>query len=1580
MANVGTYSVHTTAAGGTQITGGQITNTKPSVSYQEVIYTFNGGTFAASSGGTYSGTKTFYLYGVEQNAYTGNYYVTINLTGSVYRSGYTFNGYSYANLSGVQSSYSTSTSITFKCFVHPNQGTYEPAYISYNWKSSGVGTPGAPGGVRVGTSSSYDSNTASNYNVKAPNPGSFYITWTAGSAGTNNSISGYRRRVIYSSNNNVVSSTTVDVGSSVRYSKSTGWATSGNVYKAEVCTLGAAGVNSSYKRSTNTITLTSSSITYTACTAPTQVRVGSSSTHANNSTTYSTGAPSPGSFYITWNAGGAGTNNAISGYRRKVQNTSISSSYWTADTNASTRYSLSSGWNASAVNYTYECTVMTLGSVSGYDSAYSTAKGTVTFTSQSSGYTLTANPNGGNWGGSTSNKTYTDSTWTHQEIEEPTKTNYEVAGWYYDSTKTSYINYGTGRAVQGNMRIYFWTDASTYTQGGSTSNPCSIFSCAQSGGFALTNENGNWEFQVHDGSGWKVAGVAASSISAGYHEWCCIISRTNKWIRLYLDGTLKKETALTNASISYGSTKNLLLGAELASGGGMYSNSGFIGKIGNFKLIYTSSSTDYDVTTPAYNQFDIPAQAITVKAYWRQNGYPVTVNPNGGSWQGSTSNSTINVTYGTNRTLEVPTRAGYDFVGWASLNASFTNDYSAGTGFFSSVPTKYIWGGSGTNNSTLAVANMDTASGFPSGAKMLTITEPGTSTRATGWCKLCNPAKNTAILVTIVAKIPRGSYIGMHNNATYQGTGYTWEYLTPMAGTGQWKTYAIRYDTGVTDESSPTVGNTGYFVIPGNSQGIGFSSTPNNATSYIAHQAIGLFDSKFNAVETYRPNTSATSDTITAIWIEKKYNISYVLNDGYFDNGTNNIYTQSGSGATAEIGALNPENAYWNRSPYYIGDEAIGSNNKARPNRTDYFEIENPLKDDSISTVNTTITTSFNAASSVASITSTKSVITAISQNFYKWTITGMDSATHYYWGKASGATVNSGIAFTSTSITLTSSNLVPNANLSWADGRTQTVPYGFYNLSQSAGDVVFTAGWTPGTASTNTAYSDIELPTVPAKANSTTTTTRTVNYNANGGTGTITAQSVTPSATVTWSDDDKWWTTSSGGDGYNQGSYYVPVSSATLYAHYTASTGTYSSPTIALRSGLTKAADTDDRFVTYNSNGGVASAISTSFEVTVSHPFDKWRLGSTTGTSYSAGATFTPTVSSTTFYATFSSVDGTAPSITTATATKPNTTATATLTYNLNTGTTVSPTSTSYTVTTLYTGNGWYTAASGGTKRADFGGSYIPPAAGETVYAQWSSSSVGAFVTLPVATKSNATTGKTVTFNANGGAIGNTTSIPVSFVVTTSYTNTQWNIGSASGTKLGNAGEQVVGPTSSTTVYAIWSSSQSSASVSTPVPEKRGYNCTGWYTAQTGGTKRANAGASYTPPIAGETLYAQWTDKNNFINGFKCCYVRQGTAWKKALPFVWTNRLRKFTTTDTVYMRTKATTLEGSIVLTMNSNTQFNVHGVNADDWAYADCNGSWGYVWIGSGANVTAGTTNALGWIIAEPYVYRTSASAWG
>lgn len=74
----------------------------------------------------------------------------------------------------------------------------------------------------------------------------------------------------------------------------------------------------------------------------------------------------------------------------------------------------------------------------------------------------------------------------------------------------------------------------------------------------------------------------------------------------------------------------------------------------------------------------------TLYAQWSVNDYILTVNPNGGTWNGSTSIQTFTQKYGTAKTISNPTRVGYDFAGW-KLNGygSFsgqTYTYGAGNG------------------------------------------------------------------------------------------------------------------------------------------------------------------------------------------------------------------------------------------------------------------------------------------------------------------------------------------------------------------------------------------------------------------------------------------------------------------------------------------------------------------------------------------------------------------------------------------------------------------------------------------------------------------------------------------------------------------------------------------------------------------------------------------------------------------------------------------------------------------------------------------------------------------------------------
>ena len=219
------------------------------------------------------------------------------------------------------------------------------------------------------------------------------------------------------------------------------------------------------------------------------------------------------------------------------------------------------------------------------------------------------------------------------------------------------------------------------------------------------------------------------------------------------------------------------------------------------------------------------------------------------------------------------------------------------------------------------------------------------------------------------------------------------------------------------------------------------------------------------------------------------------------------------------------------------------------------------------------------------------------------------------------------------------------------------------------------------------------------------------------------------------------------------------------------------------------------------------------------------------------------------------------------------NTTIKYTVSYDANSGrcgqTTGYATSAAATVTlptptrSGYIFTGWYTSASGGTKVGGAGESYTPDA-NITLYAQW---------------------GKpcNVTYNANGGTCGTASEkyTGTALILPTPTNGDKnfdgWFTASSGGTRVGGAGDSY-SPTSDTTLYAQWSYnvtvsynpnggnvSPTSATVDTgssvtlPTPSRSNYTFNGWYTAESGGTKIGDAGASYTP-AANITLYAQWT------------------------------------------------------------------------------------------------------------------------
>lgn len=306
---------------------------------------------------------------------------------------------------------------------------------------------------------------------------------------------------------------------------------------------------------------------------------------------------------------------------------------------------------------------------------------------------------------------------------------------------------------------------------------------------------------------------------------------------------------------------------------------------------------------------------------------------------------------------------------------------------------------------------------------------------------------------------------------------------------------------------------------------------------------------------------------------------------------------------------------------------------------------------------------------------------------------------------------------------------------------------------------------------------------------------------------------------------------------------------------------------------------------VTFNANGGnnpsKSSATATN---TYSYTFNGWK-SSATGSTWSAGDTKFSENNDTTLSAQWKTITSKG-SITTATCSKNNGTATRTATFNASTnGGSCSTSSLKSTATITYSMNGWYTASSGGTKRAGNGGSYAPDS-NETLYAQWGSST-GSYsqITLPNATKSSTTATRTVSFNAtnNGGACSTSS---LNSTATVTYPLNGWYSASSGGSRYGGSGDKWT-PDTSRTLYAQFGSSTGTYSqVTLPTATKNNgtatrkitfngnggstpsainsnatitYTQTGWYTSTTGGTKRGAAGDKYTPS-ASETVYAQFS------------------------------------------------------------------------------------------------------------------------
>ena len=142
-----------------------------------------------------------------------------------------------------------------------------------------------------------------------------------------------------------------------------------------------------------------------------------------------------------------------------------------------------------------------------------------------------------------------------------------------------------------------------------------------------------------------------------------------------------------------------------------------------------------------------------------------------------------------------------------------------------------------------------------------------------------------------------------------------------------------------------------------------------------------------------------------------------------------------------------------------------------------------------------------------------------------------------------------------------------------------------------------------------------------------------------------------------------------------------------------------------------------------------------------------------------------------------------------------------------------------------------------------------------------------------------------TITLNANGGTSSSTS---LSAARTTSYSFSKWNTKlDGSGTSYSSGGSYTTN--ANVTLYAIYTSTTTTAAVTLPTPTRAGYKFLGWATSA---TASSGVTGSYTPS-KNITLYAIWKSNGtvrievNGVSKLAQVFVFNNNAWHLTQPYL---------------------------------------------------------------------------------------------
>ena len=812
-------------------------------------------------------------------------------------------------------------------------------------------------------------------------------------------------------------------------------------------------------------------------------------------------------------------------------------------------------------------------------------------------YTLTVKPNGGVWNNQTENKTIEQEYMSTTTIDNPTKgSTYKIT---FDSNNTNAtiskniveaerpfnnwkltkdvndvttklennkFTFGTSNAtIEANYRVN--SNNTTLALISKTGHICKWNTKSDGSGTSYTSGYTNYSANSNitlyaicsansykvslDNQGATTAGTSSVSVTYGKNISNITVPAKAYKVTLVYDSTKTEEkTVKLTFGGYYSETNGKGIQYINASGSGVKaydkaSNTTLYAKWNSASItLPTPSKTGYTFDgwytqssggTKVSNTYT-PTVNTTLYAHWNANSYTLTINPNGGTWNNTTSNSTKTGT--TNSTLSIanPTppkgyTVSFNTNGGSSLSSitstkSFSGWSNSGSGSISG--TTYTFG---AGNGTLTANYKNNSVNLPTPTKS-GYTFDGWYTQSSGGTKVSNtytPTVNTTLYAhwnansyTLTINPNGGTWNNTTSNSTKTGTtNSTLSIANPTPPKGYTVSFNTNGGNNVNSITSQRTFTNWSLSGSGSISGTTYTFGAGNAT----------LTANYNNGSITLPSVSKAGHKFKG-WYSNGCSGTFIGNAGESYTPTSNVTLKACYSYYAYILDVYPNGGTWNGTTEKTRIEPLANPKPSIYGNTNYtgkigstIDIPNPIPPSGY-----TVSFDTNGGSSVSSITSTKSF------NGWNNSSPGTFSGTTYTYGEGSG--------YITANYKNNSVNLPTPTKLGYTFGGWYTASSGGTKVNNTytpTGNITLYAHWS---------------------ANS-----YTLSFDANGC-GTLRVSYVTATVGKTYGDADDgdglpsialttgknfdgWYTSSSGGNKITNSTTVTASSdNGTLYAH----------------------------------------------------------------------------------------------------------------------------------------------------------------------------------------------------------------------------------------------------------------------------------------------------------------------------------------------------------------------------------------------------------------------------------------------